>query len=168
MRKSTRRTFTHEEKARLVAEVIRLYRFGDRTYKDIAAELGIHETNYHNWVKQGIKPATKSVASRHYDAAERKRLVSEVDRLRAGRMSLLAACRQLDISDESYRNWCKANSSAPAMRRVEITALVPVPPAPLNPAVASSCESLTLLAPGGYHIQGLTIEAAAALLKALA
>lgn len=163
MRKPNRRTFSIEEKTRLVAEVRRLYRAGDRTHKNIFAELGINETSYYNWVK-GIKLAT----TRGYDAAERKRFVEKVERLRASGVGVLAACRQLGISDESYRTWRKVKSLPSAMRRVEITALVPLPAPPSTSAGASSFESLTLRAPGGYHIQGLSIEAAAALLRALA
>jgi hypothetical protein len=62
------------------------------------------------------------------------------------------------------------------MRPVEVTALVPVasqalslvPPRPAveAPAVAPA-QGLALVAPGGYRVEGLSVETAAALLRAL-
>lgn len=61
------------------------------------------------------------------------------------------------------------------MRPVEVTALVPVAPAALALALApppseapAQAAGLVLVAPGGYRVEGLAVESAAALLRALA
>lgn len=168
MPKPARKSYTPEEKSRLVAEIERRYKAGGRTYKQIARELGVTDTSYHNWIKAGIRPtplnealpARRPPVPRPYEPNERERLVAEVDKLKIEGLGLLAACRQVGISDKSYRLWTK---STPAMRPVEITALVPAKPA--APAVAET--PLSLVAPGGYRVEGLNVASAAELLRAL-
>lgn len=182
MAKQARKFYSPAEKSAFIAQVERLYRAGGRTYTSIARELGINETSYHSWVKQGFKPAplstppaTTPIAQRVFEPAERERLVAEVDRLRGQGRVVKAACRTAGISEKSYRTWKAATAPPLPMRVVEVTALVPtvataltlLPPksAPVN--LAPSTPALTLLAPGGYRIEGLAVETAAALLRAL-
>lgn len=109
-------TYTAEQRIALVTEIDRRFRAGEGTLRAIAQAAGTTDTNYHNWVRSGIKPATM------------------------------------------------------AMRPVEITtSLVPVPPAALTiaPAPKAAPAKLTLAVPGGYRLEGLCVETAAALLKAL-
>lgn len=168
MPKPVRKSYTPEEKAQLVAEIERRYKAGGCTYKQIARELGITDSSYHNWIKAGIQPAPlneplparRPPVPRPYEPAERERLVAEVDKLKASGLGLLAACRKLGISDKSYRLWTRP---APAMRPVEITALVPaMPAAPVAPET-----TLSLVTPDGYRIEGLSVASAAELLRAL-
>jgi hypothetical protein len=55
------------------------------------------------------------------------------------------------------------------MRPVEVSASLPVPSTALTIFTPKPApETLTLSAPGGYRLEGLGIESAAALLRALA
>lgn len=173
----TPRTYTQEQKIALVTEIDRRHRAGLGSLKAIAASLGTTDTSYSNWLQAGIRPAPAGpspaapfpAVHRIYSAAEREHFMAEVDRLRDEGQSLVAACRMLAISDKSYRKW-KADAMPPlAMRPVEvITALVPAMPRALAIVEPPESRTLTLLAPGGYRIEGLTTGSAAALLKALA
>jgi hypothetical protein len=81
-----------------------------------------------------------------------------------------SACLSVGISDKSYRKWKEDANSPPQMRMVEVTALVPTVAtvvALLPPKSAPVDGVLSLLAPGGYRIEGLGIETAARLLRAL-
>ncbi len=176
-RRHVPRTYTHEEKIALVTEIERRYRAGGGTLRAIAAAVGTTDTSYHNWVRMGIKPVvppppvTPPAPRRLYGPAERAQLLAEVDRRRGEGQSLEAACRTVGISDKSYRTWREDAAPLPAMRPVEVTALVPVAPVerePLVPVLAPALATLVLVAPGGFRIEGLGVESAAALLRALA
>jgi transposase-like protein len=169
------RAYTLEEKIALVTEIERRYRAGGGTLKAAAQAAGTTDTSYNNWLRAGIRPlpATRPAPPRPYPPEERKRLLGEVDHLLAGGMGIDAACRQVGISDSSYRKWRDEMGPPPAMRPVEVTALVPVTPTALTlapPRSAAAFEAgstLVLVAPGGYRIEGLGVETAAALLRAL-
>lgn len=170
--------YSNEEKARLMAEVERRYRQGGRSYRDIARELGISDSSYHNWVRAGIKPAIlpepkpikRAAVPRPYAQEERDRLIAEIERLRHDGQSIVGACRAVGISDKSYRKWIEKPDPQPSMRPVEVTALVPVTSTAMTLVAPkpTPVESLTLVAPGGYRIEGLDVQAAAVLLRALA
>jgi hypothetical protein len=78
-------------------------------------------------------------------------------------MGIRAACREVGVSEKSYRKWRADAAPQPTMRPVAITALVPV-----TPAAITIKSELALVAPGGYRIEGLSVEMAAELLRALA
>lgn len=163
------RRFTHEEKVALVTEIDRRFRERGGNLRAIAAELGTTDTSYLTWVRAGIRPApaTAQAIRRRtpYSPQERRELISQVDRLVAEGLTVAAACKSTGVSDESYRRW-KMEAAPPPMRPVEVvTALVPVPP---QAVTVPEPRTLTLVAPGGYRIEGLTTESAAALLRALA
>lgn len=192
-RRRTPRTYTDEEKIALVTEIERRYRAGDGPVSAIARELGTSDTNYYNWVRKGIQPRAaeperpaRPVAARPYAEADRTQLLAEVDDQRAKGLSVKAACRCVGIAEKSYRKWREADAPLPAMRPVEVTApapevtaLVPVaidapaslfepvsPTAPPRPAPEP--PGLSLVAPGGYRLEGLAVETAVAVLRALA
>jgi transposase-like protein len=158
------RRYSHEEKVALVTEIDRLHRERGGPLRAIAAELGTTDTSYLNWRRSGIEPLPepkKQPNRRAYPQEERQRLLAEVERLLEEGKTLAEACRMTGISDESYRRW--KLEAHPVIRPVEITALVPIIP----DSRRSSPEALTLTAPGGYRLEGLSIESAAALLRAL-
>lgn len=161
--------YSQEAKVALVSEIDRRYRAGEGALRVIAASLGTTETSYYNWLKSGIEPKPASIVPatpRIYSPEERERLLAEADRHRAQGMSLREACRTVGFSEKSYQKW-KSDAAPPVtMRPVEITALVPVTTADVSPKTDQ--ELLSLLAPGGYRVEGLSIESAAALLRALA
>lgn len=161
------RTYTRQEKITFVSEIARRYPSEGRPLTAIADELGISASNYYNWTKAGIRPQpTEPVVAtpRLYSPAEREHIRSEVDRRRAAGMGIQAACCEVGISEKSYRKWMADAAPPPTMRPVEITALVPVSPT----AAAPPTPQLALVAPGGYRIEGLSVEMAAELLRALA
>lgn len=176
MAKPARRTYSLEEKAALVAEVERLYQAGGQTYVSIARQLGISDTSYHTWIAAGIKPAAGRVSAPAapkpkvtYSPARRDELVAGIERLHAAGQTLKEACHAVGIGEKTFRVWRARRRPLPAMRPVEVTALVPVAPPALTLVPAKPAPpALTLVAPGGYRIEGLAIEDAAALLRALA
>lgn len=147
------RAFTLEQKAALVSEIARRYCDGEGSLQAIAQKLGTSDASYHNWVKAGIRPAGR--VARVFSAAERERLIAEVGRLQADGQGLSSACREVGISDESYRRWREDAHSINGMRPVEITAVVPAAPSALASYRPSTTEALTLMAPSGYRIEGL-------------
>lgn len=175
MAKIVRRTYTAAEKAAYVAEFQRLYRAGDRTYASIGRQLGVPESNYYAWVAQGIKPApvttkpapaTKPATAGKprviYTPEERERLVAEVERLLAAGHIVEAACRAVGIGEKSFRTWRAVRRAAPLpMREVAVTALVPA-------LAVAPAATFAVVAPGGYRVEGLGVEDAARLLRALA
>lgn len=167
------RRFTHEQKVALVTEIDRRFRERGGNLRAIAAELGTTDTSYLTWIKAGIRPAPSVTAQpvrrrTPYSSEERRSLVSKVERLMEEGLTLAAACKSAGVSDESYRRW-KTDVAPPSMRPVElVTALIPVSSQALTIVEPSEPRNLTLVAPGGYRIEGLTTESAAALLRALA
>ncbi len=118
-------------------------------------------------------PTSRRGAPPAYTTEERVALVTEIQRrFAAGEGSLRAIAASLGTTDTSYHNWVRAGirpAGVPAMRQLEVTALVPAGPAALTlaPAPKAAPVPLTLVAPGGYRLEGLDVEAAAALLRAL-
>lgn len=174
MAKTNRRSYTPEEKIALVSEIDRRYRAGEGAVIHIARQLGTSDTNYYNWVRAGIRPRAsepdkpRPATVPRYDRSERERLLAGVDRLRAEGQYIEAACKQLGIAETTYRRW-RSQLRPPAMRPVEVTALVPAAPLTIAPQrPVPTAEPLVLVAPGGYRIEGLSVESAAALLRALA
>lgn len=159
--------YSREEKIALVTEIDRRYRVGEGSRVAIARKLGTSDTNYYNWRKAGIEPVpARDEVPRTYDRAEREDLVAEVDRRRGNGQTVLDACRGAGITKDRYRRWKADLTPSSPLRPVEVTALVALPGLSVRPAQV--VETLTLHAPGGYRIEGLAIESAAALLRALA
>ena len=175
MAKPVRKTYSAAEKSALVAEVERLYRVGGRTYPSIARELGLGDSTYHNWVKRGVKPTAPAIGERvmaaPYTAADRTKLVAHINALRGEGQAIAPACHAVGISPKSYRKWREdAAPTAPfaVMRPVEVTVLVPTAMSFVPTAPPATAPALALFAPGGYRVEGLSVEAAAQLLRALA
>lgn len=158
------RIYTLAEKTRLITEIERRFRAGEGSLKAIASELGTCEASYYNWTKAGIKAASPPVKPNGSD--EREQLQAEVDRLLAAGMGRTAACEAVGIAPNTLRRWRQDGDGEPEFRAVGVTALVPSTSAPLV-AAAPAPVDLSLVAPGGYRIEGLGIETAAALLRAL-
>lgn len=117
-------------------------------------------------------PAARRPPPPTYTHEQKVALVTEIERrVLAGRGSLRAIAAELGTCDASYNNWIRAGIKAPVptMRPVEVTALVPVGPSALTlvPPAKAAPAQLTLVAPGGYRLEGLCVETAAALLRAL-
>lgn len=176
IRRHTSRTYTLEEKIALVTEIEQRYRAGGISLKAAAEAAGTTDTSYSNWRRAGIEPRSvapspppEARAPRPYEPAERERLMAAVERLRGEGRSIQAACREVGIAVKSYRKWRDDAAPLPAMRPVDVTALVPAASAALELALPKppAAAALTLLAPGGYRVEGLDVEGAAQLLRAL-
>jgi transposase len=152
--------YTRAEKVAIVTQVLQLYRAGGMTMKSALAKVGISDASFYTWQKAGIRPMPPQAA--HPKSLEqRAALVAEVERHRATGLCVQDACRAAGISDKCYYKW-KIKSAAPSpLRPVEVTALVPVS------SLRATEKGLSLVAPGGYRIDGLGVESAAALLRAL-
>lgn len=94
---------------------------------------------------------------------ERRQIVEDIQRRsEAEGRSMRSVAREYGISIATYHNWNRAlrkqpEASIPAFRPVAVTALVP----------ASKPTALSVVTPAGYRVEGLTIEDAAKLLRAL-
>jgi hypothetical protein len=165
------RHYKPHEKIALVAKIGRLQRAG-MTLNAAAAAAGTTVASYKSWVAAGVRPLPADAgASRRYDPVERERLVDEIDQMRDAGVSTGVACRAVGISHDSYLRW-REELTPPAMRPVEITALVPVgSPAEVSAAATPApmtTSGLVVVTPAGYRIEGLGVETAARLLRALA
>jgi hypothetical protein len=93
--------------------------------------------------------------------SDRAGIVAAIDRRRReeGR-SLASLVAEYGISTSSYYLWRRegeADSPGQAFRPVAVTALVP----------AARGAGLSVVSPGGYRVEGLSVEDAARLLRAL-
>ncbi len=157
------RVYMQAEKVAIVTEIARRYRQEGRALAAIAEDLGISPSNYYKWRNDGISPQPAPVLSirRPYSAADRERLKGEVERLLGDGKNLQAACQAVGISTKSFRKWCTDAEPAPILRPVELTTTIP------SPTCASASTGLSLVSPGGFRIEGLTVETATQLLRAL-
>lgn len=185
MARRSKRQYTLAEKQALVAEVERLYAQGGTSYVAIARQLGIGESSYHSWRTAGIQAASTPTSPEEiaplprvaYDAAARKAKVEAVEQRLAAGQTQEAACRAESIQAKTFRHWRQQRDGQPCapaptelpLRQVAITALVPAFAAHAEPVpVAPLPLALSLVVPGGYRLEGLDVESAARLLRALA
>lgn len=173
------RIYTPEEKIAFVTKVDELLRAG--LSKRAAAEAaGTNWGSYTNWVRAGVRPVRRPAAPVLRTHEEKARLVAAVQALVEGGATVRVACDEVGVTEDRFFKWRKQLAPPPPMRPVEVDgggavmALVPVPPAPLalpaSPAEAAEPPppaGLSLVAPGGYRNEGLGVETAAALLRAL-
>jgi transposase len=98
----------------------------------------------------------------HLAPAVRAEAEAWAERRRAAGATFSAIADELGVSPESVRRWA-AKSMPPA----PTTALVPVEIVAGKPELAQERRTLTVVAPGGYRVEGLTVDEAAALLRVL-
>lgn len=101
---------------------------------------------------------------RRHTAEDRARVVETIRRRAAAESrSVSSLVAEYGISPATYQNWRRALDDAtqvPAFRPVEVTALVPA-------FAPTPTATLTLVSSGGHRIEGLTVEQAGQLLRAL-
>lgn len=163
-------TYSAAERGRIIATVREALTRG-RPVKEAAASCGITQAIFYRWVREAAK--APRVAKRGRPAAERAKIVAAVrERVAKGERTSNAAKAE-GISDATFYIWAR-EVTLPAMRPVTIgpsatrapAATLALTVAPALPAIPAP-QPLTLIAPGGYRIEGLGVEAAAALLRAL-
>jgi len=96
---------------------------------------------------------------RKLPAPVRAEAAAWADRQRAAGATMSAVARELGVADETVRRWGSRSG-----RATRATALVPVEIITDEPARS---RTLTVIAPGGYRVEGLTVEEAAMLLRVL-
>lgn len=128
---------------------------------------------------------------KHHTADERARIIAAVRAGLENGISVKQSARRLGITQAAFYRWVRleAKADAPGKERGRATkavrrrranvepeavserrlsfamrAVAVVPDLPAQPSAAP----LSLVAPGGYRIEGLSVESAAALLRALA
>lgn len=186
------KVYTSAQRAAIVGEIQQRQRSESRSVEYLARQFGISDKTYYNWLRAGVRapdsvpagkaPAVRAKAARRYDEAERSALMAEIARRREAGQRLGAILHVLDLGRTSYVRWLNQAPSTPAFRAVTVhvapavasqgvTAMALVPAAPIEPAITpavpADLKPLTLVAPGGYRIEGLAVETAAALLRAL-
>ncbi len=161
-RNTSHRVYTQAEKVAIVSEIARRCRSEGRSVAAIAGDLGVSPANYYKWRSDGIipQPTQTPSARRPYPAADKQQLMAQVEDLLGAGKNLRVACQMVGISDKSFRKWRADADSTTILRPVEITGITPV-------TVTPASAGLSLIAPGGFRVEGLTIETAAQLLKAL-
>lgn len=169
-------TYTQEERDRIITMIRAGLERGKRAAVT-AKELGISERTFYRWLREkargGARPAEAGAerAGRRCSSQEKVRIVSAIQRRVAAGEGVVAAARAEGISDACYYNWrreAKAHEAQAAPMRP--VALVPISSAAVAiapQATSPQAGELTLLAPGGYQIQGLNVDSAARLLRAL-
>lgn len=121
----------------------------------------------------------RAKAARRYSQERRREITDEIARRVARGQTLAAALTALDLGRTTYVRWLEQAAPTPAFRAVivepvpsvatpAVTSVALVAMTEAVPATTSPGPVLTLVAPGGYRVEGLAIESAAALLRALA
>lgn len=128
--------------------------------------------------REPASPALRVKSARRYGPECRREITAEVARRVADGQTLAAALAAVDVGRTTYARWLEQAAPAPAFRAVTVepvpavvtpagTSVALVALTEVAPAMTPPGPVLTLVAPGGYRIEGLAIESAAALLRAL-
>ena len=172
--KRDHQTFSQQEREEIMMAIQRGLEAG-KGVAITAREWGITQSIFYRWVRERARALNEPLPlaqqhepesgivrpRRRFSPLERKQLLAEIRRRLAAGASVATATNELGISTACWYNWtCEEKSQVLPLRPVEIV----VPVASPSPSVPTS---LSLVAPGGYRVEGLGIESAAALLRAL-
>lgn len=190
----SRRHLTLTEKQDLIAEIERRVRADGRGVKPVARQLGIAPGSYYRWLRQGVRPTpvavtpapvvtamglqapARALGPGAIDSNERVRIMVAVRAGLANGVPIKVTARKYGITPGVFYRWAREagrDSVGPAAREnVRVQALVVSPPrVPAFRSVTLSVpeppRALSLVAPSGHRIEGLSVETAAALLRAL-
>ena len=182
------------EKQALIVEIERRMKLEGRGVKPVANQLGISVSTYYMWLSAGGRPTPErdgrvstaegqaprepAVASAigESDAHERARIMAAVRSGLAAGVPMKASARQHGITEAVYYRWVREAGRGPVRKPVRDsvqsqTLVVSPPQMPAFRAVTLSgpepARALSLVAPSGHRIEGLSVESAAALLRAL-
>jgi transposase-like protein len=181
------------EKQALIVEIERRMKVQGRGVKPVANQLGIAVSTYYMWLSAGMRPTSdrigrvpsgdmaprKEAATRtigESDAHERARIMAAVRAGLAEGVPIKTTTRQHGITEGVFYRWAREAGRVPVSKPVPISvrsqAMVVSPPqTPAFRAVtlsaAEPARALSLVAPSGHRIEGLSVETAAALLRAL-
>ncbi|MBM3271502.1 MAG: transposase [Candidatus Sericytochromatia bacterium] len=158
-------TYGARERAEIIAAIERGAEQG-RSVAATAREFGITGSVYYRWIRERARaergadsPVSESRPHRariRPSAGEKECLVAEMRRRRDRGESIQTVALATGLHENTCYRWLR-QTGMPAFRPVEVLVAEPVPP-----------PSLSLVAPSGHRIEGLDVEAAAQLLRALA
>ncbi len=100
--------------------------------------------------------AHEAARGKRYDTALKKRVIAFAEAKRRDGRSWADISSELGIAFETVRRWCVATDGVHRMREVHVV------------AERSVQRVVTVLAPSGHRVEGLSLHDAAALLRALA
>ena len=92
---------------------------------------------------------------KRYDSELKKRVIAFAEAERKDGRSWAEIAKELGVAFETVRRWCIATGAVGRMRVVHVV------------AEPSAKRVVTVIAPSGYRIEGLSIDEAAALLRAV-
>ncbi|MBU6427517.1 MAG: transposase [Elusimicrobia bacterium] len=157
------KTFSAQERATIISAIECGLELGKRVGVT-AREHGITEAVFYRWIRERSRArASQSVAEwsapsvrrsrTNYSPEQKAALVSQIRQLREAGVSFKDVAGRLGVHENSCYRWMREMPEAP-FRPVEIV-------------TATAPPSLSLVAPSGHRIDGLDVETAAQLLRAL-
>lgn len=192
---SSTKHHTLAEKQALIAEIERRVKADGRGVKPVARQLGIAAGSYYRWLREGVRPTASpaarpgrdvevlapgkpgpAVAPTTGEAHERARLMAAVRAGLAHGVPIKITARQHGITEAIFYRWAREAGRGPVRKPVRESApsqalVVSPPQTPAFRAVTlgapEPARALCLVAPSGHRIEGLSVETAAALLRAL-
>ena len=160
--------FTQAERDEIIAKIRAGLVEGKRA-SVTAAELGISESTFYRWLREKARGSGASEAKARspqrgmgYAPSEKARLITAVERRIARGEKAVAAAQAVGLASSTYYAWMRERrvNAAPLMLR-------PVTVVAAEPNRPAASGGLTLVAPGGYRLEGLDVASAAALLRSL-
>lgn len=165
------RVYSVEDREAILAAVHAGLKLG-KSVKVTSREHGITESTFYRWERErawesklALQPPARprpAQPSRTYcNREDRERLIPQIrQRLDAG-ATVKEAARAVGVSAKSWYRWMRMAAAEPessptAFRPVELTS-----------ELAVQTSGLSLLTPGGYRVEGLSVETAIQLLRAL-
>ncbi len=91
--------------------------------------------------------------------ATRERVLAYVRQERSRGQSWVAIARELGLSSSGLQRWWKADAGSSRLRRVRLVAAAPS---------AAPSGAVAVVSPGGYRIEGLSLDQAMSILVRLA
>lgn len=160
------RTYDARERAEIIAAIERGAEQG-RSVGATARDFGITGSVYYRWIRERARSergsdiaissgGRASQERRRPSADEKGRLVAEIRRRRDAGEPIQSVALAVGLHENTCYRWLR-ETEAPTFRPVEVVVAEPV-----------AQVALSLVAPSGHRVEGLDVETAARLLRALA
>lgn len=163
------RNYTQAERDQIIAGIRAGLTAGKRAAVT-AMELGITESTFYRWLREKARASGSAETNAGspergvgYAPSEKARLIAAVEQRVARGEKAVAAAQAVGLAASTYYAWTRAsraNAAPLTLRPVTVVATETSRP-------AASGGGLTLVAPGGYRLEGLDVASAVALLRAL-
>lgn len=158
------RTFSAHEREAIISAVEHAAGLG-KSVGDTARDHGITGAIFYRWIRErarggsarGTAPLPAPRLRRKFTREDKADLIAEMHRRRDRGESIKDLARALGLHENSCYRWLREEPPMP-FRAVEIA----------DPVSSPAPAELCLVAPSGHRIEGLDVETAAQLLRALA